>query len=540
VQLTITGGRVVDGTGGPSRYADLTVRDGLITRCTGRSGPAPMITLDTGVERLELTGDLVVTPGFVDIHTHSDLTLLSAPHAPSALRQGITTAVVGNCGLGMFPNPTDPAEHRLLRQAVAYADVDPDVPWTWTDLDGYLDALTTAGPAINVATLTGHLPVHVAVAGHNREQPSQGQLTRMQELLDSTLTAGAVGLSTGLVYPPLTQVGEDELVGLAEVVAAHDALFAWHMADYSDHLVGALDQVIRVARRTGARTQVSHLVANGERNHHRFAAALDRLTRARADGLDIAADVYPYTAGNCPLSQLLPARVTDAGLDHAVANLRDPGQRPWIAEALEAYPVPWTMIDISRIPDPDGDLVGLTVAQAAVARRQPATELVLDLLAAHLHEVIVTIHGRHPDHVRQLFAHDGGLVASDGLSLDPDGPTGVGAPHPRSYGCFPRLLADFTGPGGLTLEQAVHKSTGFPASRIRLTDRGTIGAGQRADLVIVDLDRVADRADYRHPAVHPAGIVAVVVNGELVVGPRGPTGRRTGQVLRRPDRVEVP
>lgn len=538
MKLTITGATVVDGTGGPVRHADLTVADGVITSCVDRPVPAPVMIIDTGAQRLELTGELVITPGFIDIHTHSDLTLLSAPQAPSAIRQGITTAVVGNCGLGVFPNPTDAGEHRLLRQAVAYTDVDPAVAWTWSDFDGYADTLSTARPALNVAVLTGHLPVHVAVAGHARATgaaggPTAAQLTRMQQLLDQTLCAGSVGLSTGLVYPPLTQVSEDELVALAEVVAAHDAVFAWHMADYSDHLLDALDQVIRVARRTGVRTQVSHLVANGERNHHLFAAALERLTHARADGLDVAADVYPYTAGNCPLSQLLPAWVSDAGLDAATGHLTDPRRRPEIAAALEAYPVPWTMIDISRVPAPDVDLVGLTVAVAAARRGRPATELVLDLLATHLHEIIVTIHGRHVDHVRQLFAHDGGLVASDGLALDPDGPTGVGSPHPRSYGCFPRLLADFTGPDGLTLEAAVHKATGYPAARVGLTDRGTIAAGQAADLVILDTDRIADRADYAHPAVFPDGIVTVIVNGEIAVGPDGPTGARPGAVLRR-------
>ena len=527
---------MVDGTGGPVRTADVVCTAGSISAVTDRPGPGGPVVLEADGVRTELLGNLVVTPGFVDIHTHSDLTLLSAPQAPSAVRQGITTAVVGNCGLGVFPNPVDEAEHHRLRQAVAYTDVDPAVRWDWTDLDGYAAALTAARPAINVATLTGHLPVHVAIAGHSRAVPSTEQLTRMQELLDATLAAGSVGLSTGLVYPPLTQVTEDELIALAEVVAARDAVFAWHMGDYSDHLLDALDQVIRVARQTGARTQISHLVANGERNHHLFAGALDRLTRAREDGLDVAADVYPYTAGNCPLSQLLPAWVTDAGLETAQAHLSDPRRRVEIAAALAAYPVPWTMIDLSRLPEPDADLVGMTVAEAADRRDRPPAELVMDLLAVHLHEVIVTIHGRHVDHVRRLFAHEGGLVASDGLSLDPDGPTGIGSPHPRSYGCFPRLLADFTqphDPDGITLEQAVHKATGYPADRVGLSDRGRITLGRQADLLIIDLDRIADRADYEQPARFPAGVVGVVVNGEIVVGPDGPTTARPGRFGRR-------
>ena len=514
---TITGCRLVDGTGAPARRADIEIRAGRIAAITDRTG----------------TGDLVVAPGFIDIHSHSDLTVLSAPNTPSAVQQGITTTVVGNCGLGVYPNPVEEAEHLRLRQAVAYCDVDPAVEWTWTDYHSYADRVRSASPAINVGVLTGHLPLHAAAVGHARVDPTAAQLRTMCQLLDDALAGGSLGLSTGLVYSPLTQVGEPELTALAEVVSARNALFAWHMADYGAGLQQSLGMVIKIARATGARMQISHFSSNGERYWPHFGPGLATIEQARAVGVDIAADIYPYAAGNCPLSQLLPAWVTDAGLGHARASLRDPQLRQQIAAHLDSYPVPWDKINISRAPGADGDLTGLTVAQAAGVRDRPGTELVMDLLAEHLNEIIVTIHGKTTEHVARLFASQVGLVASDGLALDPDGPTGVGAPHPRSYGCFPRLLQDFVGAGRLTLEQAVHKATAYPAQRIGITDRGTVAVGSWADLVIFDPATVADRASYTEPARFPAGIDSVIVNGRTVLGRGTPTDARPGVVVER-------
>ncbi len=339
--LLVRGGDVVDGTGAPARRADVLVRDGRIF-AVADGGVAPL----PGVPVVEAAGRLVL-PGFVDIHTHSDLTLLSSPAARSAVHQGVTTAVVGNCGLGTVPVPEDPAEQAQLRAAVAYLDLDPTVAWTWRDLPGYRAALAAARPSTNVGVLAAHLPLHTAVLGYTDRAPDAAELATLRRLLHEQLEAGALGLSTGLAYAPLTTVQEPELVALAEVVAAHDALFAWHVRDYGDALLESVAQVLRVARTSGARVQISHLVGVGRRNWGRVRAALDLVDEALADGVDVGVDVYPYLAGNCPLSQLLPAWAQPVG----ALDLRDHVVRQRIRDAWVGQPVGWDEITVSRAPD---------------------------------------------------------------------------------------------------------------------------------------------------------------------------------------------
>ncbi len=294
-ELLLTGGLVVDGSGGPAVTADVLVRAGRIAA----------IGDGLSAERVRDVSGRVVCPGFVDMHTHSDLTLLSDPRALSKVHQGVTTEVVGNCGLGVAPlapgAPVGP-----IRQAVGYLDLDPAVDWSWPDLAGYLAALVAARPGVNVATLVGHLALHASVVGFTDRPASAAEVDRMCGLLGEAFDAGAVGLSTGLVYAPLPYVRDDELLALASVVADRDRIFTWHVRNYDDDLLESVAQAVRVARATGARTQISHLAAVGRRNWGAVRRALDLVDAANADGCDIGVDIYPYLHGNAPLSQLLP------------------------------------------------------------------------------------------------------------------------------------------------------------------------------------------------------------------------------------------
>jgi N-acyl-D-aspartate/D-glutamate deacylase len=507
--LVLSGGLVIDGTGRPARQADVLIRDGVIS-----AAPVP-----DDVPRRDVTG-LVVCPGFVDIHTHSDLTLLSDPRGLSKVHQGVTTEVVGNCGLGVTGRPH-------VRDAVSYLDLDPAVEWTWTDFPGYLDALSAAGPGVNVASLVGHLVLHADVAGFGDRPATAAEIDKMCGLLRDALSAGALGLSTGLVYAPLPYVQEDELLALARVAAEADKIFTWHVRSYDDGLIDSVAQAVRVARETGCRTQISHLAAVGRRNWGAVHGALDLVDAANAEGISVGVDIYPYLHGNAPLCQLLPADVQDGGPSVWVTRLADTRIRDEIVVAWRDRPTTWDEITISWTATPHA-AVGSSVQEIALERGVSGDEVVLDLLAELGAGVMMTAGGRSEDDLRAVLAHPAAVVASDGQALDPRGVTGSGVPHPRSYGCFPRYLDRYA----KELPDAIRRCTSAPAARVGL-DRGVLRPGAPADIVVFDPARIADQATFTAPHQFADGIELVVVNGAVTVDGGKHTGVRAGQVLRR-------
>ena len=521
--LLLVGGVVMDGTGAPGRAADVLVRNGRV-QAVGTGLEA------AGARILDVTGR-IVAPGFVDIHTHSDLTLLSGPRALSKVHQGVTTEVVGNCGLGVAPLP-DGADRRAIRQAVSYLDLDPDVAWSWWDIAGYLDAVRSAGPGVNVAALVGHLALHAAVCGFDDRPASRAELDRMCGLLHEALDAGAVGLSTGLVYAPLPYVVEEELVALAAVATKVDKTFSWHVRSYDDGLLDSVGQAVAVARRTGCRTQISHLCAVGRRNWGAVRSALDLVDAANAEGLSVGVDIYPYLHGNAPLAQLLPAWAQAGGADAWTGRLSDPNVRDAIREEWRDRSTTWDEVTISwtASPAPDPD-VGRTVAELADERGTTGDDAALDVLAELGTGVLVTVGGRSGSDLAAVLAHPATVVASDGLSLDPNGVTGRGMPHPRSYGCFPRYLNRYAKTAG-GLPEAIRRCTAAPAARVGLTDRGVLRPGVPADVVVFDPDRLRDRATFTAPHQFADGIDLVLVNGAATVEHGRHTGARAGHVLR--------
>ncbi|GLY87043.1 N-acyl-D-amino-acid deacylase family protein [Actinoallomurus iriomotensis] len=515
--LLIAGGLVADGTGAPERTADVAISGGRIEAVGDLAGR-------TAARVLDASGS-VVCPGFVDVHTHSDLTLLSSPSAHSKVRQGVTTELIGNCGLGVTPVLGDIA---ALRGAAGYLDLDPSVAWDWADLTGYLDVLAAARPAVNVASLVAHIPLRAGVIGFDDRAASPAELDRMCGLLDDALSAGAAGLSTGLMYAPLTFAREEELAALARTVAARGRLFSWHIRDYGDHLLDAVREVLRVAEATGCRTQISHLIAVGRRNWGKVARALELIDAARDRGIDVAADVYPYLAGNAPLSQLLPAWAQAGGEEAMRHRLADPGVRDRIREEWRDLPNGWSDITVSRIPADRPGVEGRTVADLA----DDGAGVALDLVAEFGNAVMMVAGGRSEEDLLAVLRHPATVIGSDGQALDPEGPTGAGVPHPRSYGCYPRLFADHVRTGRLPLVETVRKCTGAAAARAGLTDRGELVPGKAADVVVFELDRIGDRATYADPQRYPDGVRAVLVNGKIVVQDGTHLGERPGAVLR--------
>jgi N-acyl-D-amino-acid deacylase len=356
----------------------------------------------------------------------------------------------------------------------------------------------------------------------------------MVGLLEEAFDGGAVGVSTGLMFPPAISADRAELVALGETAARHDRLFAAHMRNYNDHLIEAVEEVLDVARATGCRLQVSHLAVAGKRNWGKVPRALELIDRARADGLDVASDIYPYVAGSANLSQLLPEWAQDGGTPEIVRRLGDEAQRRAILEDWQtSLFFGWDEVEIVLVDPGMEDLVGLTVEAIGRQRGQDPALTMLDLVRDTENRVLMVAYGRSEDDLRAVLAHDATSIGSDSLAMDPDGPSGIGRPHPRNFGCYPRFLGRYVREGGLTtLENAISMSTSAAADRVGLRDRGRLTEGAAADIVVFDEATILDRATFQEPKQFPMGIDLVLVNGAVVVeGDRQHDDVRPGQVL---------
>ncbi|WP_151774154.1 N-acyl-D-amino-acid deacylase family protein [Streptomyces abyssomicinicus] len=519
--LLITGGTVVDGTGSAPRRADVAVRDGSIVEV---GDPNPAARAATVIDATGLT----VTPGFIDLHSHADFTLLETPDAEACLRQGVTTVVTGNCGLSPFP-------HAPVPDPAPGVTADSLGAGQWHDAAAFAAAVHEARPALNVALLVGHGALRTAVMGAARAQADPAQLDAMRALLATAAEQGAFGLSTGLIYAPGSFADNDEVVALAAEAARHDLLYATHMRDEGDHLIEALTEALDTARAAGVRLQVSHLKAMGPANHGKVRQALALIEAAASDGLDVACDVYPYTASSTRLTSRLPGWAMDGGPSALLRHLADPATRARVLADLRPAVgrtfLPEGVILAQLTPGPYSDRIGDSIAAIARDEQVEPAEAVLNVLAAHHGEAMIVNHAMAEDDVDTVLRHPSAAVASDGWVLHA---AGDGHPHPRNFGTFARVLGRYTrNRGVLELSDAVRKMTSLPASRLPLPDRGTVAPGQVADLVVLDPARITDRSTYAEPWQYATGVRDVLVAGEPVLRDGEPTQARPGRVLRR-------
>jgi len=509
MDLVVAGGTIIDGSGSPRRSGDVGLADGRIVAI----GDLHAVTT---ADRIDATG-LVVAPGWVDLHSHSDLTLLSDGRARSKVAQGVTTEINGNCGMSAVPLPPDALE--ATRAAHATIDPDPHVAWSWHDLAGYADALVRAGLALNTAPLVGHLPLRIAVAGEAARPLSAEERSALMKAVDACLADGAIGVSTGLMYPPAMSADIDELVDIGRAVARRDRLFAIHMRNYSDHLIDAVDEALAIGRRSGCRLQISHLAVAGRRNWGAVPRALERIEQARREGVDVAVDIYPYIAGSANLSQLLPEWAQAGGPVAIVERLGQATERARIVEGWRrSLFFGWDEIEVASAEPGLEDTLGMTVEAVADHWSIDPDQAALDLIERSNNRVQMVAYGRSEDDLRAVLTHELTSIGSDGLAMDPDGPSGAGRPHPRSFGCYPRFLGRYVRELGLlSLERAVQMATAAPAGRAGLGDRGRIGEGAVADIVVFDPATVADGATFSEPTRPPVAIHHVIVAGRRVV-----------------------
>ncbi len=525
--IVIRGGTVIDGSGEPGETADVAIAGGHIARI-GRalSGEAAR-TIDAA--------GLAVTPGFIDIKTHSDFTLPINPRAESKVRQGVTTEIIGHCGFSVAP--VLPGKAQLLADYLSGGA--PWLPFREIGFPQYLDSFPKV--AVNTGMLVGHNTLRLMAMGLEDRAPSRAELEQMVALLDEGLSAGALGLSTGLFTPPGSFAEPSEIMALCAVVARRRAGYFTHIRDESNKVLEAVEEAIAIARAYPIHVEIVHLKCSGVDNWGKAGEILARIERARAAGCAIDCDSYPYAAGANPLKNLLPSWVQVGGVAAMLARLALPETRARIAAEIADNGLnnwgriaSWEAVQVSISPNLPQH-AGQTIAALAASRGADPIDLVCDLLVEDNGATRVLIASISEDDIRTILRSPTALVGSDGNCVADYGITGQGLPHPRFYGTFPRIIGHYVGDEHLLpLEQAVRKMTGGTAGALQLRDRGLLAEGYRADVAIFDPADFRDRATYAEPHRYPSGArTSVIVNGIVVVDRAVHTGALPGMVLRR-------
>lgn len=508
----IVNGTIIDGSGTPRRTGSVGIKGSRIVSIDEDVGSATQIIDAKG---------LVVAPGFIDIHTHSCAALLADSRGLSAVHQGVTTHVVGNCGESVFP-----AAEGMRRLVERYG-----VQCTWTDLRGYASRIQDRGVGINVAPLVGHGTVRALVMGEEAREPKSDELESMKRLVAQAMEDGAFGLSTGLIYAPGCFSNTEELVELARVVGRFEGYYATHLRNEGDGLAHAVNEAISIGEKAGGSVQISHLKAADGRWRGRISEILRILDMARARGLDVTWDQYPYRATSTGLHIFIPGWAHEGGTQALKKRLRTHETRLRILAEMRQSGKDLSQVLITACPH-HPQWQQLTPVDIGARLGLPPEEAVLEILLHEESEVKMANFAMDEKDIETIMRHPITMVGSDGVAVADEGLLAKLRFHPRSYGTFPRVLGRYVRERGiLTLEEAVRKMTSAPARRLGLHNRGLLREGMRADITVFNPDRVTDRATFHEPQRYPEGIEHVLVNGEFVIMQACCTGRLPGEVL---------
>ncbi|MFF4057401.1 amidohydrolase family protein [Streptomyces sp. NPDC001668] len=531
-ELVIRDADVVDGSGAPSYRADVVVDGGRIVSIVKEAA-------DAGCQRpkarreLDAEG-LVLSPGFIDMHAHSDLALLRDPDHSAKAAQGVTLEVLGQDGLSYAP--VDDRTLEEVRRAIAgWNGHGDDIDFDWRSVGEYLDRLDR-GIAVNAAYLIPQGTVRALVVGWEDREATAQELERMRELVAEGMEQGALGMSSGLTYTPGMYAKDAELTELCRVVAAYGGYYCPHHRSYGAGALDAYEEMVALAREAGCALHLAHATMNFGVNKGRAPELLALLDEALAAGADISLDTYPYTPGSTTLAALLPSWAGEGGPEALLKRLADDDTAERIRHHLEetgadgchGVPVDWDTVEISGVGDPSfADLVGRTVAESARARGESPWTTARRLLLADRLAPSILQHVGHEENVRRIMRHPVHTGGSDGILQG-------AKPHPRAYGTFPRYLGTYVRElGVLTLEECVAHLTSRPASRLRLPDRGLVKEGYRADLVLFDPRTVAPGSTFEDPRRLPTGIPHVLVDGRFVIEDGLRTDVLAGRAVRR-------
>jgi N-acyl-D-amino-acid deacylase len=503
--ILIKNGRILDGTGNSWFYGSIAIKDGKIIKI-GRFEDIP-------ATRIIDAKQMIVAPGFIDVHTHIEGDEARNPTANNFILDGVTTVVTGNCGSSNV------------------------------DIKKYLARIDSIKLSINVATLIGHNDVRKAVMGTANRLPTESELTAMETLVDQAMKAGAVGFSTGLIYIPGTYSNTDEVIRLAKVASKYKGVYASHMRDEGDSVVQAIDEALNIGRQANMPVEISHFKLSGQQNWGRSSQTVPMIMRAREEGIDVTIDQYPYTASSTGLNTLLPDEILADGQDSINARLQRPGTRKYIKDymmaKLKKRKLKHWSYAVVAFHRADTSYNGKSIEEINLVkgRKHKASyeaETIMDLVSKGGASMV--FHGMSEDDVKRIMQYPFNMFASDaGIRI-----FGQGAPHPRGFGTNARVLAKYVREEKvLTLEEAVRRMTSLPAQKFQLYDRGLLREGYAADIVIFNEKEVQDLSTFEKPHAYSKGFSYVIVNGQLVVENGKHTGARTGRALYGPGAREL-
>ena len=525
LDLIIKNGSIIDGTGGKEYTTDIGIKDGKIVEIGNLFHEETLETVDAK--------GLKVSPGFIDIHSHTDSDLILNPKAESKIRQGVTTEITGQDGFSWGPLGGPELERTLANFKEEYGE-----NLTWRSIGEFLDYFSSRKFSVNLASLVGLGSVREFVVGLDDRKASSSELKQMQMEVLKAINEGAVGVSTGLEYTPGSFASTEELIELCKAAPQAYRLYSTHMRNEDNTVLEAIDEAITIAKESDSRLLISHLKVSGKSNWHKAHEALAKIDKAAEDGLEVHADRYTYVAYHTDLSSLFPLWSRDGGTEKFIERLKDSGSLKKIKEYSEKkvsnLDGDWDGVLISSIgKDELKNSQGKTIKQIAQESGEDNFDAAVKLICDSDNRVMMMGFGMEENSTEKILAHPRVMISSDAGSHAPYPPMNKSIAHPRAYGTFPRAIAKYVRERKIcSLEEMIRKMTSMPADKLGLKVKGRLAEGNAADVVIFNYDKIQDKATFTDPHQYPEGIPYVLVNGEIVIKNGEHTGALPGKVIK--------
>jgi N-acyl-D-amino-acid deacylase len=519
--IIIKNGYIMEGSGNPWYKADVGIQGDRVKAIGDLSRAKAPKTIDAN--------GMIVSPGFIDIHSHSDIPILIDPRAMSKIHQGVTTEVIGNCGNSAAPMNESVREYRNKYGRNIVPD---DFEYNWDSMSDYLKRIDRQGTALNIAPLVGHGTVRQNVMNYDNREPTDSEMKKMKRLIEEAIAHGAWGMSTGLIYPPSVYGKTPEIIELSKTVHKRKGLYFSHIRGEGEALLEAVKEACEIGAQSGAPVEIAHFKASGQPYWGRTRESLALLYKYREKGVDVTFDQYPYIASSTGLTALLPHWAHEGGADRMMEHLRDPETRKRLRAELRLGYSPENIVVTKAKYNPQ--YTGKNLKEIGEMMGKDPIDAMFDLLTLENTQVPSVMFGMNEEDVRRVMQSPIGMVGTDGSAIAPEGIWSDMKPHPRYYGTFPKVLGYYVREGVLNLQEAVRKMTGAPAQRMGFKDRGLLREDYVADITIFDPLTVKDEATFIEPQQYASGIPYVIVNGLPVIEKSKYTGALPGKTLRKP------